>query len=185
MSAEYQPDPVDVTEVRRDLIAESYQHHAAAKGIASTARMADGLSDAEADLIDAHATIASYAYLLAGLLRVTENRHGADEAREMAALFDAVREVGTEVIEDMNDDLDEQAREAEDATAGAPPFKTGDPVRVVNAANPDLNGIAGTIAGRTGPLECEIFVRVAGFMGERMSCRYSELELIAGAVDAR
>lgn len=101
---------VDITEARKALIAESYASHARVKQIASTARMINGLTDDEAELIEAHTSLADYAYLLAALLRITENQHGAAEARAMAAMFEAVRDVGTEVLEDANDDLDEQLR---------------------------------------------------------------------------
>jgi hypothetical protein len=114
MSESLFPD-VDITEVRKTLIAESHEHFEAAKRITSKAMLAKSMTDAEAELGEAHSTAADYAYLLAGVLRIIENRHGADEAREMAALFDAVREGGTEVLEDTNDDLDEQARAAGDA----------------------------------------------------------------------
>ena len=88
------PD-VDVTEVRTALIAESYQHHTALTRLAASGRAAGGLTKTECDLVEAHIAAAQYTYLLAGVLRIVENKHGAGEAREMAALFDAVRDVGT------------------------------------------------------------------------------------------
>jgi hypothetical protein len=102
------PD-VDITEVRKTLIAESYEHYKLCKAYYETIET-PAMSTFEFDVYGAIAGASTYAYLLAGVLQIIENRHGSDEAREMAALFDAVREGGTEVLEDVNDDLDEKAR---------------------------------------------------------------------------
>lgn len=113
LPAEYEPDPIDVTDVRKTLIAESYEHFEVVKRIASKAVATKGMTDDEADLVEASSAVADYAYLLAGLLRIIEDKHGPDEARKMAELFDMVREHGTEVLADVNSDLDEKARDAE------------------------------------------------------------------------
>jgi hypothetical protein len=95
-----------VTDVRKALIAESYEHFNAVKRVMSRAIKTNKLTDAEADLSDAHNTASAYAYLLAALLRIIEDRHGEDEALGMACMVDAVRESGTDVLEDANRDLD-------------------------------------------------------------------------------
>lgn len=102
------PD-VDVTEVRKTLIAESHECYRLATSYYDTIKT-PAVTTFEFDVYVAICAANSYSYLLAGVLRIIEDRHGPDEAREMAALFDAVREAGTEVLEDTNSDLDEQAR---------------------------------------------------------------------------
>jgi hypothetical protein len=102
------PD-VDITEVRKTLIAESYDLFRLTKAYFETIE-SPAMSTFEFDVYGAIGAGSTYAYLLAGVLQIIENRHGNDEAREMAALFDAVRDGGTEVLEDVNHDIDERAR---------------------------------------------------------------------------
>jgi hypothetical protein len=97
---------ITVTDIRKTLIADSYEHFDAVKRVMSQAIKTNELTDAEADLADAHNTASAYAYLLAALLRIIEDRHGEDEALGMACMVDAVRESGTDVLEDANHDLD-------------------------------------------------------------------------------
>lgn len=100
---------ITVADVRKTLISDSYEYHDRA-----TRRIADARAHGELDqdALDAHSAATSYAYLLAALLRIVEDRHGEDEALGMACMVDAVRESGTDVLEDANDDLDERAHVA-------------------------------------------------------------------------
>ena len=101
-----------VTTVRKALIAESYEHLDAMKKLTAKRRAGQALTAAELDLFDALAKVNAYSYFLAGLLRVIDEQHGAEEGRHVAYLIDTVRDVGTEVLEFANDDLDERARGA-------------------------------------------------------------------------
>jgi hypothetical protein len=95
-----------VADVRKTLIADSYGYHDRANRLIADARAHGGLDQ---DALDAHSAATSYAYLLAALLRIVEDRHGEDEALGMACMVDAVRESGTDVLEDANHDIDERA----------------------------------------------------------------------------
>ena len=103
---------ITVVDVRKTLVAESYGRFEAEKRVTSQAIRTKALTDAEADFAEAQDAASTYAYLLAALLRIVEDRHGPEEALEMACIVDTVREAGTEVLEDANDDLDEQVRGA-------------------------------------------------------------------------
>lgn len=103
-------DFVTVTSVRKALIAESYEHLAAMKQITAKRRRGETLTVPEPDLFDALSKVNVYSYLLAAVLRRIEAAQGAAAASGMAQWFDTVMDVGTEVMEDANDDLDEQAR---------------------------------------------------------------------------
>lgn len=102
---------ITVADVRGTLIADSYEYHDRATRLIADARSSRELDQ---DALDAHSAATSYAYLLAALLRIVEDRHGEDEALGMACMVDAVRESGADVLEDANHDIDERAR----ATAG-------------------------------------------------------------------
>lgn len=103
-------DTVTVTTVRKALIAESYQHLGAITRLKDKHRGGDKLTANELDLIDVHAKVNAYSYFLAGLLRIIDETHGAEEAAHVASLIDTVRDVGTEVLEFANDDIDERAQ---------------------------------------------------------------------------
>lgn len=105
-------DAVTVTTVRKSLIAESYEHLAAIKRITTPARLVTELTEAECNHLDALARANAYSYLLAGILRIVEDGWGAAEGAQMAYLIGTVMDVGNEVLEDANDDLDEQVRGA-------------------------------------------------------------------------
>lgn len=114
-------DETTVEGARKDLIDESYEYHHAVSTLAAELRQATNLTDpADAkrdvidlyrDLIAVNATAAAYAYLLAAVLRIVEEKHGADEGLRLARLFDMVREAGSKVLEDANDDLDQRVSE--------------------------------------------------------------------------
>lgn len=99
---------VTVTTVRKALIAESYEHLAAMKQITAKRRRGETLTAPERDLFDALSKVNTYSYLLAAVLRRVEAAQGVAAASEMAQWFDTVMDVGTEALEDANDDLDEQ-----------------------------------------------------------------------------
>lgn len=103
-------DEITVTDVRKALIAESYEHLESIKRLKAKRRAGEWLTPGEVELIDALATANAYSYLLAFVLRFADERCSADDAEYLARVFDAVMDAGTEALEDANDDLDEQAR---------------------------------------------------------------------------
>lgn len=103
---------ITTADVRKTLIADSYEYHERATSLIAGARLVGELTEGEHSILDAYSAAEAYAYLLAALLRIVEDRHGEDEALGLACMVDAVRESGTDVLEDANDDLDERAKAA-------------------------------------------------------------------------
>jgi hypothetical protein len=102
---------ITTADVRKTLIADSYEYHDRATRLIAAARTSRELDEEKRDTLDAHSAATAYAYLLAALLRIVGDRHGEDEALGMACMVDAVRESGTDVLEDANHDIDERANE--------------------------------------------------------------------------
>lgn len=103
--------PIDVTEIRKALIAESYALLRLGKEYHATIEE-PVVTTFELSVLSAILKANAYSYLLAAVLRRVEASEGVAAASEMAQWFETVMDVGNEVLEDANADLDEQTANA-------------------------------------------------------------------------